>query len=193
MFEVERKYRVDELQKYLELLQEMHAEDKGQQKQHDEVFLPKGIKTFKNYTIGMPIVRIRIEDQVATLTLKAGGDESFTHEIETEVKDSDAARGIIKALGMEKVLEITKTRQLFSYQGFTIACDYVEKLGAFIEVEKLVENEADVREALEEIDAFVAHSLWLGSEMLEKERYDVLIERQQAGNSEVPHQKSTSF
>jgi|GEM_PF-1684192 len=178
MFEVERKYRVDELQKYLDLLREIHADDGGQQKQHDTVFLPKGTKTFKNYTVGMPIVRIRIEAKTATLTLKAGGNESFTHEIETGVEDPNAASGIIKALGMEEVLEIVKTRQLFNYQGLTISCDYVERLGAFIEIEKLVENEPDIHNALEEIDTFAADTLGVSANMLEKERYDVLIERQ---------------
>lgn len=180
MFEVERKFKVDDLEKYVDLLRKLHADNQGSQKQHDEVFLPKGTKTFKNYAVGMPIVRIRVEESVATLTLKAGGDESFTHEIETSISDPVAARGIVKALGMEKVLEIIKARQSFHYNDLTICCDYVEKLGAFIEIEKLVENESQVSSALKEIDTFASHSLELSEEMLEKERYDVLIEQQSA-------------
>lgn len=50
----------------------------------------------------MPIIRIRTEDDVATLTLKAGGEAHFTHEVETVVASPEATAQIITALAMHE-------------------------------------------------------------------------------------------
>lgn len=125
----------------------------------------------------MPIVRIRTEDESATLTLKAGGEAHFTHEIETTVSDPEMTSRIITALSMQEVLEIIKSRTSYLHDGFTVALDRVVRLGDFVEVELLVAEESGVSEAIKAIDDFASSKLGLGVESIENERYDVLIER----------------
>lgn len=177
MIEVERKYRVANVQKYITILERLGATLEARTKQHDQVFLPSGIASFRDYKKGMPIVRIRIEDEAATLTLKAGGDTHFTHESETAISDPEMARQIITALSMHEVLEIIKSRTSYRHSSLTIACDRVDHLGDFIEVELLVAKDGEVAGAIKRIDDFASSKLGLNQSAIESERYDVLIEK----------------
>ena len=180
MIEVERKYRVSDLTSLMAVLDGIGATSTGSAVQHDQVFLPAEVSSFKEYKKGMPIVRVRDEDEVTALTLKAGGDATFTHEIETVVADSNATTQIISALSMHRVMEIRKSRVTYKLDELTIACDKVDGLGSFVEVELLVAGESDVARALQVIDDFAGSKLGLASDSIESRRYDVLIEESKA-------------
>ena len=177
MIEVERKYRVSDSQSYVKILEEIDARNLGTTRQKDQVYLPSSIGSFREYEKGMPIVRIRTEDEAVTLTLKAGGETHFTHEVETIVSDAEATSQIIETLSMHQVMVIDKTRTTYRYDCFTIAIDHVVHLGDFLEVEILVDIESKVTEAVESIDLFASQKLGLSLDSVENERYDTLLER----------------
>lgn len=177
MIEVERKYRISDIQSYAQVIEMIDAKNLGTTRQKDQVYLPSATESFREYEKGMPIVRIRTENDAVTLTLKAGGEAHFTHEVETIVSDAEATSQIIEALSMHEVMEIDKTRTTYKCEGFTIALDRVVHLGDFIEVEILVDVESKVADAVESIDLFASQKLGLSLDSIENERYDTLLER----------------
>lgn len=176
MIEVERKYRISNIQDYVKSIARLDAQELGTTTQKDQVYLPSSVGSFREYTKGTPIIRIRTEDNSITLTLKAGGEAHFTREVETIVSDAKATSQIIEALSMHEVMEIDKTRTTYQCEGFTVALDRVVHLGDFLEVELLVETESEVPDAIKSIDLFAKQKLGLSTESIKNERYDTLLE-----------------
>lgn len=96
-------------------------------------------------------VRIRRTGRGAAWTYKGprrGGETKTRTEHETAVADPDAAAAILEALGFEPLPPVRKERVVHDLGAWTATLDEVEGLGRYVEVERLVETEADV-DALE--------------------------------------------
>ena len=97
--------------------------------------------------------------------LDAGSKSREEHE--TTVDDADAAAGIFDGLGFEPAAEVTKRREFWAFEGFTVTLDAVDELGEggaageggkpgesrhageFVEIEREVDEEAAIPEARE--------------------------------------------
>lgn len=85
--------------------------------------------------------------------LDAGSKSREEHE--TTVGDADAAAGILDGLGFEPAAEVTKRREFWAFEGFTVTLDAVDELGTgensgeFVEIEREVDEEAAIPEARE--------------------------------------------
>ncbi|ABL88285.1 adenylate cyclase [Pyrobaculum islandicum DSM 4184] len=73
---------------------------------------------------------------------------------------------IFEKLGFVAVARIKKRREYYRGGGFTISLDQVEGLGEFVEIEKVVEGEGEVAEAVAEIRRLAAR-LGVGEEVRE--------------------------
>lgn len=85
-------------------------------------------------------------------------DQAFASrpEYETQVKDAESMRMILQALGYEKVEpQVVKKRTMYAKENVTACLDYVENLGAFLELEILVDRESQKEEALTEIRGLI--------------------------------------
>ena len=72
-------------------------------------------------------------------------DASKTREEhETDVVDGEAAAGILAGLGFEPAATVTKEREFWTLDGFTVTLDAVEDVGEFVEVEREVNEEAAI-------------------------------------------------
>ena len=94
-------------------------------------------------------------------------------ELEVPITDPDEYERILNALGFKEVLTVSKVREKYYYdRKIIIALDEVEGLGKFIEVETLVEDEADVEEAVEKIRGIMES---LGVRRFERRSYLELV------------------
>lgn len=141
-------------------------------KQHDQVFgLPGAIGgSHGNW------LRIRTENNkkyIFTLKRSVTGQlDSIEHE--TEVADVVEMANIINELGYVPYSDITKIRQKAKIGDIEICLDKVEKLGVFVELEKLCEHDADIAKITAELWQFL-HSFGINKTDEVLEGYDVMI------------------
>ena len=182
MREIEIKARVDNKPALLELLREKGVELSSSVTQRDQVFGLPGVNGGDD-TNNAPWLRIRTETrdretrQIFTLK-KSVTNQLDSIEHETEIHDPAELAAIIGHLGFTPYSDLTKTRQKAKVGEIEICVDSVDKLGDFIEAEKLTVESADY-------DAVTAE-LWQLLESYGVERtmrvtdgYDVLMRKQQ--------------
>lgn len=63
-------------------------------------------------------------------------------EFETAVDDDEAMSGVLDGLGFDPAAVVEKDREFYTVDGYTITLDSVSDLGAFVEVEREVEESA---------------------------------------------------
>lgn len=71
-------------------------------------------------------------------------------EINSELKDVNAGLIFLKKLGWEEAFTVSKTRDSYRYNDFEICLDNVDKLGDFIEIEKMVNYPREMDKARKE-------------------------------------------
>ena len=72
-------------------------------------------------------------------------------ELETSIGDGKIGMEILKSLGYDKTFPVNKLRQLYHKDHITACVDQVEKLGSFLELEVLIDQESERERALEQI------------------------------------------
>lgn len=111
--------------------------------QEDQIFLANGL-TFSDIQKETAVVRVRQSGSVCLLTLKKrllDKDELVKLEEEVIVSDRDRAVAILQHMGYHEVVRVNKKRVECPYEDLTICLDEVTRLGSFIEVEKLTEDD----------------------------------------------------
>ncbi len=121
--------------------------------QHDVVYSLKGSrKEFESAQAGDNIIRIRRMKDVAQLNLKQQCSAELDNlEYETEVKSPDETHNILQTLGWYPMVEVRKMRRKGKLGECEICLDEVEKLGTFVELEKLTDDDADSEKIQEEL------------------------------------------
>lgn len=169
MYEVEIKFKIKDKEEIYAKLESLSCKF-SKLHQCDKIYVKEGIKDF-NIPEGENVLRIRRQNDVSYITLK----QRLNHlEYETKVEDPDVLNNIFEALGYHKLVEVDKYRKETTINGFNVTIDEVEKLGTFVEIEKLTENSEDVQSIKEEIFAF-ASSLGISKEDIEKKKYDTMM------------------
>jgi len=123
--------------------------------QHDVIYSLKGSKNeFESASEGDVIMRIRkMKDKVELNLKQQRTSEGDNLEYETVVSDAEATHNILATLGWYPVIEVKKVRRKGRLGVFEVCLDQVEGLGAYIELEKLVNDDADPEEVRSEIFA----------------------------------------
>jgi len=123
-------------------------------KQDDIIFLDKSI-TFPEIKSGITVLRIRNSDGKFILTLKKSEENELACiEKEIVIDDPTQAKEILEHIGYREVVTVSKTRQKCNYNGLKICLDTVDKLGTFIEVEKMT-DETDSTKVQNELFEFL--------------------------------------
>ncbi|MDD3397646.1 MAG: class IV adenylate cyclase [Clostridia bacterium] len=139
MYEYEIKFKIENLKKFSEICDNLKIKFSNEQVQVDNVWILNDADG-TNLITGMPVVRTRIENKIATITLKKEIKHGTFEEYETNVSDITQANEIIKNLGMRRLVEIKKKRRTAIFKNYNLCLDNVEKLGNFIEIEFLAKN-----------------------------------------------------
>ncbi len=141
-------------------------------KQEDSIFTNyKG--DFTKIPLGDNVLRIRKAKGKIILTLKqAQKNQLDCLEKEFEVSDGQEARDVLELLGYKVAVEITKIREKTKLGEYEICVDQVEKLGSFIEVEKMSDEDGEIVQ--EELFGFL-ESLGIIRENRVELGYDTLM------------------
>lgn len=143
MREIELKFKIDNLDKIVCHLESIGCEISNPIVQSDCIFVENLNNT--ESTQGSVWLRIRKTDDKIQLNYKKQSTKKMeSEEIEFEVGSYDAANSFLTALGFKKWVEVNKKRRHTKYKDCNICIDCVEKLGDFIELELLVEENDSV-------------------------------------------------
>jgi len=144
MREIEVKMRVANHDALESILAKMGCKLSAPITQHDVIYSPKKDTYWTDYSSGDIAIRIRNQDGIAIFTLKQQKTgEHDNLEYETVVADREAMHGALEKLGWFPEVEVKKIRHKGKLGEFEICLDVVEELGAFVELEKLCDDNAD--------------------------------------------------
>jgi len=74
-----------------------------------------------------------------SINMQENGQQDYAQEYETEVKQPEELKKILKFLDFKKVITVDKKREYWDCGSFEVVLDEVKNLGSFVEVE-LVKN-----------------------------------------------------
>lgn len=176
MREIEIKVKISNLDNIQRKLEKKGCILSDPISQHDVIYSRGNSKgEWQSSKEGDIIIRIRFSKNIAELNLKQQkSGEMDNLEYETEIKDPEAMNKILAALGYAPAIEVKKLRRKGKLGEYEICVDEVEKLGNFIEIEKLTEDNADPQKIRNEIFE-VIESLGLSRDDEETRGYDTQI------------------
>ncbi len=176
MWEIEVKVRAKNLEDIAQKLSEAGCALSAPLHQYDTIYsYGESTSEWETSKEGHIVMRIRRENDRAEFNLKQQRSNELDNlEYETEVNDPQAMQKILLTLGYRPQVEVKKVRRKTKYGEYEICLDEVERLGAFVEIEKLAEDDADPKEAQEELMKTL-ESLGLKREDQEMRGYDTQI------------------
>jgi len=173
MVEIEMKFRVSDYSSLVEKLNRAGVKLGRSESQKDIIFVSEDTVGF-SIKPGMPVVRIRSERGRTSLALKKRITSEKSVEHELDISDEGEMTQILANLGLKKIVEVVKQREITCVGRLTYCLDVVDGLGCFLEIETMTEENEDITETRKEI-MFHAAKLGLGEDDVEKSKYDTLI------------------
>lgn len=153
MKEIEVKAHLNNKDKVLEKIQALGCILSEPIRQVDTVYT-KVVGNVEEFLSNDHFLRIREKsDGRFIFTLKKNASKGVLTKIEheTEIKNPKEMEQALFLMGYQAASKVTKLRRTADYKEFEICIDDVEKLGAFIEVEKMSDGNVDlVRKELNE-------------------------------------------
>lgn len=143
MREIELKFKVDNLDKIVSYLESTGCKISDTTVQNDSIFV-EDLNDVES-TEGSVWLRIRKTNDKIEMNYKRQSSQKMeSEEIEFEVNSYEKVNDFLKALGFKQWVEVNKKRRHTKYKDCNVCIDQVEKLGDFIELELLIENNDDV-------------------------------------------------
>lgn len=151
MIEVEIRSRIKDKNKFKKELEEIGANFVKTEKQVDRIFgNPMFLDSDSMIIEGGLSARIREIDNIKTLEFKEISRKKGGLEIEFVLSDVEIGLRFLEKLKFEEVFSISKSREIYSYDDFTICLDSVVQIGDFVEIEKMVGFSSNEKKAREE-------------------------------------------
>lgn len=146
--EVEIRAKIEDSNSVKKALEEKGADFIGVEGQVDKIFGAKRFLDGNNMIIeGGLSARIRETKGKRSLEFKEILREKGAGiELSCDVPSIEIGEKMLNKLEFEEAFTVKKEREIYSYNNFTICLDKVDKLGSFIEVEKLVDKEKEITE-----------------------------------------------
>jgi adenylate cyclase class 2 len=153
--EIEVKYHVDDLEALLVALKARGIKLSDPICQDDQAYAPDGWQ-FGDSKVGVSFVRLRTVDSRHYFALKQPGENAQAClEYETEVADRAAMHGAILHMGYHPTVRVAKTRRTATLEHCSLCFDDVEGVGRFVELERMVSDDAPAEAIQAELAAFV--------------------------------------
>ena len=183
MIEVEVKLPIEDAEALISKLIEMGFSDAGEIFESDTYFT-HAHHDFWKLDEALRIRRcehIPSGEKTAVVTYKgAKMDQVSTTrpEYETGVEDPDTFQKILEAIDFSPVIPVKKLRHSYCKEDITVCVDKVSGLGAFMEVEILVEDAIDRRQALGQIGSLLQELGYNMSDTTRRSYLGMLLDRQ---------------
>lgn len=173
MREIEIKLKVKDLESLAKKLQERGCDLSAPISQYDIIYSKGGsTEEWQSAQEGDITMRIRYLKDTAEFNLKQQrSGEMDNIEYETEIKDPEAMHKILLTLGYTPEVKVKKLRRKGKLEKYEVCLDEVEKLGTFVELEELTDDDTDPQKVREEL-FHVLESLGLSREDEEVRGYD---------------------
>ena len=173
MQEIEIKFKIDNRDDLIKRLSDLGCTFDKEMRQKDIIFV-KDLNHVESKE-GSIFVRIREQNDKKILTLKKQSKVVMQNkEIEFEISDSVKARDFIETLGLREWVTVEKIRLETSYKQYNFCIDQVKRLGDFVEIEILSEEENKTEEFEKEILS-LAQSLNIDTNQRINNFYDNMI------------------
>lgn len=148
MIEVEIKAKVDDFNEIKKKLKSLKAKPLKPEHQIDKIFgHPKFLDSNKMIIEGGIVPRIRSVDDKCLLEFKEIRRGKGGLELKSVLGDMDMGVKFLEKLGFNEAFTIKKHRQSYKYKNFEIELDDIEKLGKFVEIERIVLKEDEKESA----------------------------------------------
>ena len=79
----------------------------------------------------------------------------YSDEYETKAENYETIETIIKMLGLEEQIVVNNKRRYYKTDEYEITLDHVVGYGCFLEVEKMTDDDVDVKKIKDEIRSFI--------------------------------------
>lgn len=143
MREIELKFKVENINDVITFLKNNGCELSQMNYQFDTIYV-ENLDDVESKE-GSIWLRVRKTNEKVELNYKKQSAKKMeSEEIEFEVSSYEKANSFLKALGFKEWVQVNKKRQYLKYKNYNICIDDVEKLGVFIEIEILVEEQNNI-------------------------------------------------
>lgn len=140
MQEIEIKFKVDCLENIVKDLAQKGCSFSAELHQKDTIFV-SDLNDVSNEE-GKIFTRIRLQNETVFMTLKKQSKKIMqSKEIEFTVGSFEGAYDFLQTLGLKEWVTVEKVRITTIYKGYNICIDSVHRLGDFIEIEIITEEE----------------------------------------------------
>ena len=154
MIEIEIKAKIDDKNDALNKIKSLGASYSHSEEQED-IYFNAPDKDYRETDEALRIRLVPIDGEVKKILTYIGpkiDSKSKTRkEIEVEVTDLDKMTDILIALGFKPSAIVSKVRRIFYYDEFTITLDKLEKIGYFMEIECMTNDEEDIEQTRDNI------------------------------------------
>ena len=173
MIEFELKAKVDDLGPVRKALIARGARHDGVRDEHD-VYYNHPARDFSETDEAL---RVRYAGKSAVITYKgaklAGTRLKAREELNLAVEDGALFETVLERLGFRQTATVQKRRELWTYEGASIALDEVPSLGTFAEVEII--GDADDADVEERVNA-IARSIGITGEPITSSYLELVLE-----------------
>lgn len=174
MREIELKFKVENIEEIISFLEKNNCKISSPTYQNDTIYV-KDLDNVES-TEGSIWLRIRKTNEIVELNYKKQSAKKMeSEEIEFQVNSYEKANSFLKALGFKEWVQVNKKRQYSKYQDYNICIDEVEKLGTFIEIELLINEQNDIN--YEEQLLNVAKEIGIDANNRINSHYDTMISK----------------
>ena len=141
--EIEVKAKVKNLENIISKLEELGCVLSKPIQQDDYIYNKKDVDLYRSHG-DSPVLRIREQNGKIIFTVKKNrSNELDCIEKEIEITDKDTLKDILELLDYESTVEVHKKRIKTNYNDYEICLDDVDKLGTYIEVEKMSDENGE--------------------------------------------------
>lgn len=179
MREVEVKIEIDTVDSVVTLLESKGCAMSEPITQEDAIFIPADEPKLP-VPAGVSVLRIRTQNGKSMFTLKQSDPGRHLHlsklELETGIDDPAVMEQAILALGFKEAARVRKSRRTCRLGDVEICVDQVENLGAFMEAEKITEDnpqavQDELMHKLAELGIDINRRVFVGYDVLMFEKY----------------------
>lgn len=154
MIEIEIKSKINNEKTAIEKINQLGGIYSHTEIQKD-IYFNAPDKDYKKTDEALRIRQIPFDDsEKYILTYKGPKLNSETKtrkELEVEIDDIDTMTNILIELGFKKSAYVSKLRKIYNYEDYTITIDTLEKIGSYMEIEYVTDNENEINTIQEKI------------------------------------------